>query len=201
MIKHTEFLHVNLKGHVTIRTYGSLDDLRDQRDAVTLLDKDNAVHFENASILIARGIADRPDGSIYYMYFGNGGATIDPLGNVVLNPPNITGAADLYNPTYFEAVDDRQGAPAGNMMAVRHVTGTLVSDADIYCVVGINEPFGQNATDTVGSLDLNTQEFSFNEIGLKTQDNLLITHVTFTPVLKDAQRIMEVVYTLVITVN
>ncbi len=86
-------------------------------------------------------------------------------------------------------------------MAVRHITGTLVSDADIYCIVGKNEPLGQQVSDNVGPLDLNTQQFAFNEIGLKTKDNLLITHVTFTPVLKDAQRVIEVVYTLVITVN
>lgn len=196
-----DFINIGLKGHVLVRSYDSVEDLLAQRHFDVLLDKDNAVHRENASIMIARGIADRPNGSVYYMYFGNGGATFDPRGNVVFNAPNILGAADLYNATYFEAVDDRQGAPAGNLMAVRHVTGTLISDADIYCVIGKNEPFGQQISDDVGSLDLNTQQFSFNEIGLKTKDNLLITHTTFAPVLKDAQRIIEVVYTLVITVD
>jgi hypothetical protein len=201
MDQFTTDIGLTLKGHVLIRQYETMKDLMAQRNYSVLLDKDNAVHRENASILIARGITDRPDGSIYSMYFGNGGAVIDPLGNVVLNPPNIIGAADLYNPTYFEAVDDRMGAPAGNQMAVRHVNGTLVSDADIYCTIGLNEPFGQQVSDNVGSLDLNTQEFAFSELGLKTQDDLLITHITFTPILKDAQRIMEVVYTLVITVD
>lgn len=192
---------VTLKGHVRIRQFDTMEDLMAQRAYSTLVDKDNAVHRENASIMIARGIADRPNGSVYYMYFGNGGATIDPLGVVVLNPPNVTGAADLYNPTYFEAVDDRMGAPAGNMMAVRHTFGTLTSYADIYCVINQNEPMGQSITDNIGSVDLNTEEFAFSELGLKTQDDLLVTHVTFTPILKDAQRILEVVYTLVITVD
>jgi hypothetical protein len=196
-----DYVRVHLKGHLKICQYDSLADIQERRNGTVLLDKDNAVHRENASIMIARGIADRANGSIFYMYFGNGGATIDPLGTVVLNPPNVTGAADLYNPTYFEAVDDRQGAPAGNMMAVRHVTGTLVSEADIYCVIDKNEPFGQQVSDTVGSLDLNTQQFSFNEIGLMTRDNLLITHVTFAPILKDVQRLIEVVYTLLISVD
>jgi hypothetical protein len=200
-MKQIDYFHVHMKGHLKIRSYETLDDLQAQRNFITHLDKDNAIHQENASILIARGIADRPNGAIYYMCFGNGGATIDPLGDVILNPPNVTGAADLYNETFYEGVDDRMGAPAGNMMAVRHVTGTFVSDADIYCVIGINEPFGQQLSDNVGSLDLNTQPFAFNEIGLKTFDDLLITHVTFTPILKDAQRIIEVVYTLVITVD
>lgn len=195
-------LHIRIQGHVKIHGYDSVEDFANKQNSVVLLDKRNAVHRENASILIARGITHRPNGSIFYMYFGNGGATIDPLGNVVLNPPNVTGAADLYNPTYFEAVDDTQGAPDGNLMSVRHINGSLYSDADIRCVVGKNEPFGQLPSDTVdGSVDLNTEQFSFNEIGLKTADNLLVTHITFTPVLKDAQRIIEVVYTLRITID
>jgi hypothetical protein len=196
-----DFLHVGIKGHVCIKAYDTLEDLNHQKNFDILLDKDNAVHKENASIMIARGVAHRANGSIFYMYFGNGGAVIDPLGNVVLNPPHVTGAADLYNPTYFEAVDDTQGAPDGNRMSVRHINGTQVSDADIRCVVAKNEPFGQQISDNVGSLDLNTEQFAFNEIGLKTADNLLITHITFAPVLKDAQRIIEIIYTLRITVD
>jgi hypothetical protein len=200
-VKAREHLRVNIQGHVRINEYETAEDFENRENANCLLNKRNAVHRENASILIARGITHRPNGSIFYMYFGNGGATIDPLGNVVLNPPNVVGAADLYNPTYFEAVDDTQGAPEGNMMSVRHVNGSLYSDADIRAVIGKNEPFNQQPFDTVGNLDLNTQPFSFNEIGLKTADNLLITHITFTPILKDAQRIIEVVYTLRISID
>lgn len=200
-MRNTEFLSVKIQGHVKILEYANQEDFEARKVSDVLLDKRNAVHKENASILIARGITHRPNGSIFYMYFGNGGATIDPLGNVVLNPPIVTGAADLYNTTYFEAVDDTQGAPDGNAMDVRHINGSLFSDADIRCVIGKNEPFNQIATDTVGDLDLNTQDFAFNEIGLKTADNLLITHITFTPILKNAQRLIEVVYTLRISID
>lgn len=192
---------VKIQGHVKILGFDTQEDFAEKKNYSVLLDKRNAVHRENASILIARGITHRANGTIYYMAFGNGGATIDPLGNVVLNPPNVVGAADLYNQTYEEAVDDSEGAPDGNFMAVRHINGSLYSDADIHCVIGKNEPFGQLPQDNVGDVDLNTENFSFNEIGLKTADNLLITHITFTPVLKNAQRIIEVVYTLRISVD
>ena len=200
-MRSLETINVSIQGHVKILEFVTFDDYEARKHSDVLLDKRNAVHKENASILIARGITHRPNGSIFYMYFGNGGATIDPLGNVVLNPPIVTGAADLYNPTYFESIDDSQGAPNGNMMSIRHITGSLYSDADIRCVIGKNEPFSQLPTDTVGAVDLNTEEFSFNEIGLKTADNLLITHITFTPILKNAQRLIEVVYTLRITID
>jgi len=200
-VRNNDDFNVSIEGHVKIFEYASADDFKYRVSGNTLLDGKNAVDKENASILVARGITHRPNGSIFYMCFGNGGATIDPLGNVILNPPNVTGSADLYNETYFEAVDDSQGSPQGNYMDVRHINGSLVSYADIVCVIGKNEPFSQLPIDTVGVVNLNVEPFSFNEIGLKTADNLLITHITFTPVLKDAQRIIEIVYTLQISID
>jgi hypothetical protein len=194
-------LNVAIQGHVKIHEYQSIEDLANRQNYDVLLSKRNAVHKENASIMIARGITHRPNGSVFYMAFGSGGATIDPLGNVVLNPPNVLGAANLYSETYSEAVDDTQGAPEGNFMSVRHINGSLYSDADIHCVINKNEPFGQRPTDDIGGADLNDEQFSFNEIGLKTADGLLVTHITFTPILKDAQRIIEVVYTIRISIE
>jgi len=80
-------------------------------------------------------------------------------------------------------------------MAVRHINGTLFSDLEVRCVVDKDEPFGQPAFDNVGT-NLNTSLFVFDEIGLKTEDGLLLTHVVFSPVEKSANRIIEVVYTL-----
>lgn len=196
-----DFINVTIQGHVKILEFDTFDDYKAQKIRNVLLDKDNAVHKENASIVLARGITHRPNGSIFFMYFGNGGAVIDPNGNVILNPPHVEGAADLYNPTYFAGVDDNQGAPDGNGMDVRHINGSLYSDADIRCIINQNEPFGQLPTDTVGDIDLNSEDFAFNEIGLKTADNLLVTHITFTPILKSAQRLLEVVYTLRISID
>ncbi len=200
-MRYKDEIGVQIEGQVKILEYETLDAFKYRTSGNVLLDKKNAVDKENASILIARGITHRANGSIYYMAFGNGGATIDPLGNVILNPPNVTGSADLYNETYFEVVDDSQGAPDGNYMAVRHINGSLYSYADITCVIGKNEPFNQLPLDNPGNVNLNTEPFSFNEIGLKTADNMLITHITFTPILKNAQRIIEVVYTLKITIE
>lgn len=201
MEEDTEYMNVNIQGHVQILEFDTYADYKSRKVKDVLLDKHNAVHKENASIVMARGIAHRPNGSIFFMYFGNGGATIIPGGNVVLNPPNVSGASDLYNATYFESVDNILGAPDGNGMDVRHITGSLFSDADIRCIVGKSEPFGQLPSDTVESIDLNTEQFAFNEIALKTADNLLITHITFAPILKNAQRLMEVVYTLRISID
>lgn len=187
-MQKVDALRASVKGHLIIRAFDTKEDFEARQNFEVLLDEDNAVHRENASIMVARVIADRPNGPVYYMYFGDGGATVDPLGNVILNPPNIVGGANLYDPTYFEAVDDRDGGAGGNKMLVRHVTGTFVSYVDIYCIIGKNEPHFDSS-------------YTFNEIGLKTQDDLLVTHITFSPITKDPGRIVEILYTLAVTVT
>lgn len=189
-------MKIGLEGHLRILGYDE-----GVEEPVELLNKRNAIHREHASILLARAIANRENGSIYSMFFGTGGATIDPLGNITFATPNTTGSADLNVPVYFEVVDDNEGAPAGNQMAVRHTNGTLFSDVEIRCVIDKNEPFGQAAFDNLGTSNINSSNFVFDEIGLKTEDGLLITHVVFSPIEKSANRIIEVVYTLRITVN
>ncbi len=212
----TDEVSIRMEGHVLIREYEHGHELWADRDAEqgefpteaardhymrngegeVVLDQRNAIHNEHASIIIARGLANRENGSVYSMHFGSGGATIDPLGNIIYATPNTTGAADLNIPTYFEVVDDTQGAPNGNLMAVRHVNGTLFSDVEIRCVIDKDEPFGQQAFDNVGFNINDDTMFVFDEIGLKSQDGLLLTHITFSPIQKAANRIIEVVYTL-----
>jgi len=195
MTQLSDEIKIKIEGHIKIVEYENIEDVGDESKGRVVLDKRNAVHEENASILIARAIANRENGSIFTMHFGTGGATVDPLGNILFATPNTSGAADLNTPVYFEVVDDNQAAPAGNQMAVRHINGTLFSDVEIRCVIDKNEPFGQAAFDNVG-VNLNTSLFVFDEIGLKTEDDLLVTHVVFTPVEKSANRIFEIVYTL-----
>jgi hypothetical protein len=218
MTSLSDQINIRLEGHVLIRQYESRSDLYVDRDmefstesarshhmrnskGVVLLDQRNAIHNEHASIIIARGLANRDNGSVYSMHFGSGGATIDPLGTIIYATPNTTGAADLNVPTYFEVVDDTRGAPSGNLMAVRHINGTLFSDVEIRCVIDKDEPFGQQAFDT-NSFNINDDTlFVFDEIGLKSEDGLLLTHITFSPVQKSANRIVEVVYTLRVRIS
>ena len=188
-------INISIEGHVMAYEYEDMSDVgTDSGDIV--LNKRNAIHNEHASIIIARGLANRENGSVYSMHFGSGGATIDPLGQIIFATPNTVGAADLNTPLYFEVVDDNLDADDGNQMAVRHINGTLFSDVEIRCVIDKDEPFGQQAFDNVGFNINDDTLFVFDEIGLKSEDGLLLTHVTFSPVQKAANRIIEVVYTL-----
>ena len=195
-VKKNDTLRIGLQGHVKIFEYDDPKDVRSDKGRV-LLDKHNDIHKENASILIARGISDRDNGVIYTMYFGIGGATIDSSGLIAFASPNVTGAAaDLHSPVYYEVVDDAQNAPSGNQISVRHLDGMLYTDVEVRCVLDRDEPYGQAALSNTGTINLNTNGFSFNEIGLKMGDGLLISHIVFTPILKASDRIIEVVYTI-----
>lgn len=182
--------NLNIKGHVLVRDHITKE---------VFVNKRNAIHLENMSFALAKSLANKSDGPIYTMFFGNGGATVNGLGIVTYLPPNTTGStANLYNPTYFEIVDENRLAPADNGMTVTHIQNALFSDIVITVVLGFGEPSGQSSFDDATDME---QEFVFDEIGLKTFNSdpnagSLLTHVIFHPVQKSLNRSIEVQYTL-----
>ena len=85
--------------------------IHDPKTGEVLVDKKNAIHYENISIAMAETLSNRDVGWIYEMAFGNGGSSVDPTGVITYLPPNTTGQnADLYNETYAKVVDDNSAA-------------------------------------------------------------------------------------------
>ena len=171
-----------------------------------LVDKKNAIHYENISIAMAETLSNRTlaqgGGFIFQMAFGNGGSSVDPTGVITYLPPNVTGQnADLYNETYAKVVDDNSAAntdPAQNYMTVIHTAGKVYTDILVTCLLDYGEPAGQQAFDN--STNFNG-EYVFDELGLKSANgsltNLrLITHVIFHPVQKSLNRQIQIDYTL-----
>jgi hypothetical protein len=166
-----------------------------------LLDKKNAIHYENISICMANTLADRNTGYIYKMAFGNGGSAVDPTGVITYLPPNTTGQnASLYNETYSKVVDDNSAAntdPANNYMTVVHTSGNVYTDIITTCLLDYGEPAGQQAFDN--SVDM-SGSYVFDELGLKSYnpngEGKLLTHVVFHPVQKSLNRLLQVDYTI-----
>ena len=171
-----------------------------------LVDKKNAIHYENISYAMAQTLSNRTSaqggGWIYSMAFGNGGSSVDPTGIITYLPPNTTGQnATLYNETYAKVVDDNSAAntdSANNKMTVLHTSGKVYTDILVTCLLDYGEPPGQQAFDN--STNFNG-EYVFDELGLKawngSADNLrLITHVIFHPVQKSLNRQIQIDYTL-----
>ena len=185
----------HIEGHIKIF---------DPESGEILINKRNAIHYENMSIALAESLADSGQGYIYEMVFGNGGTNVDPTGIITYLTPNSVGTnSTLYNQTYRKVVDDRSisnNDPIRNKIETRHVTGTSYTDIIITCLLDYGEPSNQEAFDNVS--DLNS-EFVFDELGLKGYDptktnnsGRLLTHVIFHPVQKSLNRLIQIDYTV-----
>jgi hypothetical protein len=183
----------SITGHVLIR---------DKNTHEILLDKFNAINYESFSIALAQSVAFRGQGYIGEMVFGNGAATVSGVGTVTYLIPNVSGtSAQLYNQTYKKIVNDNistNSNTAENFITTNHVPGTLYTDVQVTCTLGLNEPSDQQAFDTATDT---TTPYVFNELGLKTwgsdeNSKILISHVIFSPIQKSLNRTIEVVYTI-----
>jgi hypothetical protein len=180
--------------------------ITDPETGEVLIDKKNAIHYENMSEALATTLADRGFGYIYQMAFGNGGSSIDSSGIITYLPPNTTGQnASLYNQTYAKIVDDTNilnTNPARNRMTVNHISGNLYTDILVQCLLDYGEPAGQDAFDNGTST---TSAYVFDELGLLANYGVdsagnvqtkLLTHVIFHPVQKSLNRQIQIDYTL-----
>ena len=120
---------VMVEGHIKIF---------DPKSGEVLINKRNAIHYENMSISLAESIANSGQGFIYEMAFGNGGTSIDPTGIITYLTPNSTGTnASLYNPTFIKVLDDRSvnnTDPFPIKLSLRHVSGTNYTDVVVSCL-------------------------------------------------------------------
>ena len=178
----------------------------DPNNGEVLVDKHNAINYENMSEAIADTLSSRGYGEIYQMAFGNGGASVDETGVITYLPPNTTGQnAALYNQTYAKIVDDTSVFnldPTRNKMTVSHTTGRVYTDILVQCLLDYGEPAGQNAFDNSTQTD---SAYVFDELGLLanygTDSNgnvltRLLTHVIFHPVQKSLNRQIQIDYTV-----
>lgn len=178
----------------------------DPNTGEVLVDKKNAIHYENISEAIADTLSSRGYGSIFRMAFGNGGSSVDSTGIITYLPPNTVGQnAALYNQTYTKIVDDTSVLnvdPARNKMTVSHTTGKVYTDILVQCLLDYGEPAGQSAF--VNSTQFES-DFTFDELGLLSdygtdsagnEQTRLLTHVIFHPVQKSLNRQIQIDYTV-----
>lgn len=173
----------------------------DPKTNEVLIDKRNAIHYENMSVAMVNSLSNQGQGTIYQMVFGSGGTTVDPTGLITYLTPNTVGVnSSLYNQTYSKIVDQNDTSnidPARNKMEIRHVSGATYSDILITCLLDYGEPLGQEAFDNSVDMDGN---FVFDELGLKSYnpagDGKLLTHVVFHPVQKSLNRLLQIDYTI-----
>ena len=186
---------VLMQGHIKIW---------DPETGEVIVDKRNAIHYENMSTALANSLANKTTGFVHEMAFGNGGTTVDTTGVITYLTPNTTGTnATLYNQTYYKVVDDNSSTnkdTTRNKMEVRHTAGNKYTDIVVTCTLDYGEPTGQSAFDNTTNFN---GDYVFDELGLKSWEgtengstNKLLTHVIFHPVQKSLNRLIQVDYTL-----
>lgn len=188
------FANMNIEGFLKIS---------DPISQEILVDKFNAIHFENFSEAMAYSVANKSQNFIYEMTFGNGGTSVDPTGVISYLPPNSKSqSANLYNPTYSKIVDNTSIVNLNgnrNKMEVRHVPGNIYTDILVTCLLDYGEPNDQAAFDNSANL---SGPYVFDELGLRgySADGLgkgrLLTHVVFHPIQKSLNRLIQIDYTI-----
>jgi len=196
-------------GHVQIK-----DDLGN-----VLVDKKNAIHPGNMAIALARGLSNTSHYQIYKMKLGNQGTYVDTSQQIVFRPPNTSGStANLYNPTYVEVVDDSDAAVGvGNSVTYTNVPNSTSTRVIITCIIAANEAINRstdqalNQTQNSAEVATNSTYF-FDELGLfsagtgqpsllNETDELMLSHLVFSPIEHTGNRELTIVYTLTITVT
>jgi hypothetical protein len=173
----------------------------DPKSGEILIDKRNAIHYENMSVAMVNSLSNQGQGTLYQMVFGNGGTNVDPTGLITYLTPNTVGInTSLYNQTFSKVIDQSAVEnidPIRNKMEIRHVSGATYSDIIVSCILDYGEPDGQEAFDNSQDMGGN---FVFDELGLvsfnPTGTGKLLTHVIFHPVQKSLNRLLQIDYTI-----
>lgn len=156
---------------------------------------ENAVHPRNFSLLIAKAIAGIPEQAIGELVLGNGGSVIAADSSITYNPLRVSDSnASLYNQTYEVSLT---GASA-----VSVYQGSVGTSSVVMCnaTIPASLPYNQLPSEDVPEASF-SNDYAFDEIGLKTIDGKLLTHKVFSPILKTAQKEMKFVYAITITVS
>jgi len=188
-------MKINVQGHVLITDVDS---------GQILLNRRNAIHNENMSVAIASTLTASTDindklSVIGTMAFGNGGVIVEGNGNVIYNETNvIETTAELYNKTYEKDVNFSYSNDYENNTKIVHTNGKTYTDIVVTCTLSYDEPQGQDPYDDTADQE---GDFVFDEIGLVSQQGRLLTHLIFHPVQKSANRKIQVIYTVRLTLN
>ena len=184
---------VAMEGHIRIF---------DPETGEDIVNKRNAIHYENMSESLANSIGNKTTGFMHEIAFGNGGTNVDPTGVITYLPANSTGqGASLYNQTYYKVIDNNSSLntdPDRNKITVSHVSGNIYSDIVVSCLLDYGEPNDQQAFDNTSNFN---DTYTFDELGLKSwigsvNTGKLLTHVVFHPVQKSLNRLIQIDYTI-----
>jgi hypothetical protein len=204
--------------------------IRDKVTGEILVKKKNAIHQGNMAYIIACALVGKPTSvnvgggspSVNWMAFGNGGSTSttalayrSPRVSTVYDEQSMaTSSSNLYSKTYETEVSSVvyfPGQSLGGGEYVPNSTSKIVYTVEldhnsIAAYTGVAIPESDSSTN-----EASVTAFTFDELGLvsgvseagimQEDKSLLVTHVTFHPVLLSANRTIVIDYTITIQVS
>tara|TARA_B100000900_G_scaffold55491_1_gene41327 strand:- start:1761 stop:2354 length:594 start_codon:yes stop_codon:yes gene_type:complete len=194
MYNTTDNANLSFHGHVLIS---------DADTGEVLLDKFNAINFENMAIAIANLLANQTDanGNGFYISkiaFGRGGTIVDANGNITYKTPKTNGSqGSLYEPN-FGANADQVVEKAVGSFEISESAGQTFRDLTSVVTLDYSEPAEALASDNASNFD-DAQSYVFDELALVGDNDALLTHLIFHPIQKSLNRKLEIRYTLRIT--
>lgn len=204
--------------------------IKDKRTGEILVKKRNAIHQGNMAYIIACALSGQSTSvnvgggspSINGMAFGNGGSTStttlayrSPRVSTIYDEQSLsTSSSNLYSKTYetqTTSVVYFPGQLIGEDQYIPNSTAKIVFSVeldhnDIAQYTGQSVPESDSSTNAAS-----VAAFTFDELGLvagvseagvlQEDKSLLVTHVTFHPVLLSANRTIVIDYTITIQVS
>lgn len=172
------------------------------RDAVTreefVTNQQNAIHFGNIVPALGYAFLGDDDYFLNTMAFGNDATAITQDGKVFYRSKNVSNiydpSADLYNQTYQKTLTNLSDAtPVQGNNIDTSLSDLGHFDINIVATLDFGEPTGQDMEAVGEDPDA---PYMFDEIGMKTDNGLLVSHIVFHPIMKAASRSIEVEYTI-----
>jgi hypothetical protein len=194
MYNTTDNAHLSFSGHVLIS---------DADTGEVLLDKFNAINFENMAIAIANllGNQTNQNGLDYYITkirFGRGGTMIDANGNITYKQPNTSGPGQSLYEQGFGSSGTTIFEKAVASFEVTGESGQTFRDLTSIVTLDYNEPSTAQPSDDASDFD-DPENYVFDELALVGDNDELLTHLIFHPIQKSLNRKLEIRYTLRIT--
>ena len=182
---------VKVEGHVVITDVDSGE---------VLLDKYNAINFQNFAYAVAQAMSGGTTYAISKLAFGYGGTEIDVNGNMTYKDARVSGESvdGLYNASPATIGDDPAVSPLqkATTFTVNNAANQPYSDLECKVVLDYNEPDATGpTTDNASDFD-DADSFVFDEIALMSSANTYLTHLIFHPIQKSNNRKLEILYTL-----
>tara|TARA_R110002074_G_scaffold175388_5_gene338589 strand:+ start:6712 stop:7302 length:591 start_codon:yes stop_codon:yes gene_type:complete len=186
---YNEQSNISVDGHCLIK---------DADTGEILLDKHNAINFQNFAFAVSNLLANKTENSNQFFIdkiaFGYGGTSIDANGNITYKNPKVDGVnGALYNPL----LDGSSNAYTKQVSSidVNDAESNPYSDITVKVILDYDEPTTAPTLDNAQNFD-NPDSWVIDEIALVTESGYNLTHLVFHPIQKAKNRKIEILYSL-----